>query len=115
MHTPLVGIEQDESIRYTFLYNITNWLTESYANNDLLKTCFYRGGLSLFVIILSSVILIMKKKKKYIMVFIPLVIYLLVMFLAIPAPDARYSLPSIEIGIFTLATMVGMRNYKEKK
>ncbi|MBR6403574.1 MAG: YfhO family protein [Eubacterium sp.] len=113
--TPLVGIEQDESIRYTFLYNITNWLTESYADNTLLRTCFYRGGLSLFVIILSSTILIIKKKKKYIMVFVPLIIYLVIMFLAIPAPDARYSLPSIEIGIFTLAAMVGIKNYKEKK
>lgn len=113
--TQLFYFEKDENITYTPFYYLTDFVTSFYNDTTILHTIFYRGGLSVFAMILSIVLLFLLKKRKYILIFIPLILYTVVLSLAIPAPDMRYILPLVETAGFTVAFMSDIKRVDDNE
>lgn len=107
--TPLCKIGQFEEVTYTPAYEVTQRFSEVYADVPLLESMFLRGGISLFFLVIISVVLFIKKNRRYILVFLPSVIYTLLLFFVIPAPDTRYILPILNVAIFVFAVIVGLK------
>ena len=110
----LAELPEDPEIDYSGLYMVSNAISRFVNYVPWLHTIFLRGGFSLFVALLSMVIMFIKKKKKYILVILPVVLYSLTLMLAIPAPDARYILPILEVVIFVVAFLCLGKNDKKK-
>ncbi len=96
----------NEEIDYSLIYWITHPVTCIYNEVPVLHSAFLRGGLSLFIMILSIVIMLIKHYHRFIIPCIPVIVYSCVMMLAIPAPDARYILPVLEVTIFIIPILL---------
>ena len=99
----IAKIPKDSNIDYSGLYHITNPISRFYNYVPWLHSAFLRGGLSLFICLLGVAVLFIKKKKRYILCILGVLVYSAVLMLAIPAPDARYVLPILEVVIFMVA------------
>ncbi|MDK4451083.1 DUF6020 family protein [Enterococcus casseliflavus] len=83
------------------LLELQNWILKSRLYVLLMPALYF------ILFLFSMVMLIVKNKTKLIIAFMPYVLVMGTIFVAIPAQDIRYALPNLFIGILGLATVKG--------
>nr|WP_216691396.1 hypothetical protein [Enterococcus innesii] len=83
------------------LLAIQNWILESRLYVLLMPALYF------ILFLFSMVMLIIQNRTKLMIAFMPYVLVMGTIFVAIPAQDIRYALPNLFIGILGLATVKG--------
>lgn len=95
----LANVPENKGIIYHTGYYMLSALTVQMDQNAVLSVLFTRGGFSLYVIIFA-VVLFGMINRKFLISLIPILVNEAILFITIPAQDARYILPTIECAIF---------------
>lgn len=99
----------------TAMTNFMLELSNASSRIPIVRSFTWRGGIWSFSLLLSAVLLLLKGRGKELAAFLPILLVLAMLMLAMPAQDPRYILGAVECGSFFLVYAVFVKKNKENE
>lgn len=109
------GYPSEEEMPRTAMTNFMLELSNASSRIPIVRSFTWRGGIWSFSLLLSAVLLLLKGRGKELAAFLPILLVLAMLMLAMPAQDPRYILGAVECGSFFLVYAVFVKKNKENE